>query len=82
MIKRYELIPDIHHPHHNKPAIEAVLQFTEWFRPDGLCLLGDGLSMDSINHWEMAKGNKDRIVLIPATVVKDLADFYMRKKTC
>jgi len=28
---------------------------------------------------EMAKGKKDRIVLIPASVVKDLADFYMKK---
>jgi len=28
---------------------------------------------------EMAKGNKDRVVLIPASVVKDLADFYMKK---
>lgn len=29
---------------------------------------------------EMAKGNKDRIVLIPASVVKDLADFYIKAK--
>ena len=58
MIKRIEFVPDIHHPHHNKPAINAVLQFTEWFRPDGLCILGDAMHMDSINHWEMEKGNK------------------------
>ena len=28
---------------------------------------------------EMAKGNKDRIVLIPAHVIKDFVDFYMDK---
>jgi len=38
--------------------MNAIMQFTEWFRPDGLCLLGDAMNMDSINHWEMSKGNK------------------------
>ena len=58
MIKKIVLLPDFHHPHHNKPATESVFQFIEWFRPDGLCLLGDAMNMDSINHWEMKKGNK------------------------
>jgi len=58
LIKRIILLPDFHHPHHNKPATEAVFQFIEWFRPDEVCLLGDALNMDSINHWEMKKGNK------------------------
>lgn len=58
MIKRIILLPDFHHPHQNKGGVEAVFQFIEWFRPDGICLLGDALNMDSINHWEMSKGNK------------------------
>ena len=58
MIKRIVLLPDFHHPHHNKPAVEAVFQFIEWFRPDGVNILGDALNMDSINHWEMKKGNR------------------------
>ena len=28
---------------------------------------------------ELAKGNKDRVVLIPANVVKDFAEFYMKR---
>jgi len=33
MIRRIVLLPDIHYPKHNKPAIEAVFQFVKWFKP-------------------------------------------------
>ena len=58
MIKRIILLPDFHHPHHNKPAVEAVFQFVKYFKPHAINILGDALNMDSINHWEMKKGNK------------------------
>jgi hypothetical protein len=57
-IKKVILLPDFHHPHHNKVAINAVFEFIEYFKPDAINILGDALNMDSINHWEMAKGNK------------------------
>ncbi len=58
MIKRYVLLPDFHHPHINKGAVDAVFEFIEYFKPDAVNILGDAMNMDSINHWEMSKGNK------------------------
>jgi len=45
--------------------------WSEWFKdPSKACEL----------KIELGKGNKDRMVLIPATVIKDFADFYMDAK--
>lgn len=52
------MLPDFHHPHINKGAVDAVFQFIEWFRPDGVNILGDAMNMDAVNHWKMAKGDK------------------------
>jgi len=51
------LISDLHHPHHNIKAWRAVLQFMEWFEPDEVNLMGDGMNMDSSDHWLRDKGN-------------------------
>lgn len=58
MIKRIVLFPDFHHPHHNKPATNAVFKFTKWFKPHAINILGDGMNMDSVNHWKQEHGNK------------------------
>ncbi len=58
MIKKYVLLPDLHYPHHNKKSVNAVFQFIEWFRPDGINLLGDALNMDAVDHWKLTKGAK------------------------
>jgi hypothetical protein len=58
LTKRIILLPDFHHPHINKPAVDAVFQFIEWFRPDGINVLGDAMNMDAVNHWRMARGDK------------------------
>ncbi len=61
MIKRIEkivLLPDIHYPHHNREAVKAVFQFVEWFKPDTAVILGDGLEMEAVNHWQREKGNR------------------------
>ena len=57
-IKRVVLLPDIHHPHHNKEAIKAVFQFIRYFKPHAVNILGDAMNMDAVNHWKMAKGAK------------------------
>ena len=58
MIKRIVLLPDFHHPHQNKPATKAVLQFIEWFKPHTIVILGDGMEMETLNHWQRDKKNR------------------------
>jgi len=58
LITKIVLLPDIHHPYHNKEAIRAVFQFIEWFKPNTVVILGDGLEMDAVNHWQKDKGNR------------------------
>ncbi|NLZ95993.1 MAG: hypothetical protein GX921_09255 [Bacteroidales bacterium] len=57
-IKRVVLLPDIHHPHHNKEAIKAVFQFIRYFKPHAVNILGDAMNMDAVNHWKQEKGSK------------------------
>lgn len=57
MIRRILLYPDIHYPKHNKEAIAAVFQFTKWFKPHTVVIMGDGLEMDAINQWKMSRGD-------------------------
>ena len=56
MIKRVILLPDFHHPHINKPAVDGVFQFIEWFKPHAVNILGDAMNMDAVNHWKKARG--------------------------
>lgn len=57
-VKRVVLLPDIHHPHHNKAAIGAVFQFIKYFKPHAVNILGDAMNMDAVNHWKQERGNK------------------------
>ena len=52
------LLPDFHHPHHNVPALRAVLQFLEYFKPNEVNLIGDAMNMDAVDHWLRDKGNR------------------------
>ena len=45
-VKKVILLPDFHHPYHNKKAVKAVFEFIKWFKPDEINLLGDALNMD------------------------------------
>ena len=58
MINRVVLLPDFHHPHINKPAVDAVFQFIKWFKPHAVNILGDAMNMDAVNHWKRARGAK------------------------
>ena len=58
MIKRILLLPDIHFPKQNKPAMEAVFEFMKWFKPHTVVLVGDAMEMDSINPWKMSKDDR------------------------
>ena len=58
MIKRIVLLPDFHHPHQNKLAVNAVFKFIKWFKPHAINIIGDGMNMDSVNHWKQERGNK------------------------
>ena len=58
MLEKIVLLPDIHYPHQNKEAVKAVFQFIEWFQPNTVVILGDGLEMEAVNHWQRDKGNR------------------------
>lgn len=58
MIKKVVLLPDLHHPHINRPAVDAVFQFIKWFKPHAVNIVGDAMNMDAVNHWKMARGAK------------------------
>ena len=73
MIKRVILLPDFHHPHINKPAVDAVFQFIKWFKPHAINILGDAMNMDSVDHWKESKGNKEAFE--GKRIIKDYEDF-------
>ena len=73
MIKRIILLPDFHHPHINKPAVDAVFQFIKWFKPHAVNILGDGMNMDFCNHWK--KRQKDNEYFIGKTATKTYKTF-------
>lgn len=55
--QRSVVLPDIHHPYHDRQAWAAVLEFLKWFKPHQVILNGDAMNMDSANHWAKSKGN-------------------------
>ena len=58
VIKRIVLLPDIHYPKQNKPAMKAVFEFIKWFKPTNITLIGDAMEMDSINPFKMSRDEK------------------------
>jgi len=58
LIKKIVLLPDFHHPHIDKPSVNAVFQFTKWFKPHAINIVGDAMNMDAVNHWKIGKGAK------------------------
>jgi len=56
-LRKAILLPDIHHPHHDIAAWNAVLKFLKWFQPDIVVLLGDAMEMRAIDHWKREKGD-------------------------
>lgn len=56
-VKKAILLPDLHHPFHNKRAVSAVFKFMKWFQPDTVVLLGDAMEMRAISPWKKKKGN-------------------------
>ena len=57
-LQKIVLLPDFHYPHHNKHAVKAVFKFIKWFEPNTVVILGDGLEMEAVNHWQHEKGNR------------------------
>jgi len=72
-MRKVILLPDIHHPFHNKKAVRSVFEFMKWFKPDAVVLLGDNLEMQAINHWQQEKGNKKYFEGV--RLLHDYADF-------
>jgi len=52
-VKKVILLPDFHHPYHNKKAVKAVFEFIKWFKPDEVNILGDAMNMNFANHWKI-----------------------------
>lgn len=48
---RMLVMPDTHVPEHDPAAVEAFMQFGEWYKPHGLINLGDFMEMDAVSHW-------------------------------
>jgi hypothetical protein len=46
---------DIHHPHHNKPAMASIMTFLGDYKPDVLILGGDALDAGPFSHWNERK---------------------------
>lgn len=62
MINRVVLLPDFHHPYHNKEAVKAVFQFIRWFKPHAINILGDAMNMDVFNHWKKKQGDNEYFI--------------------
>jgi len=56
-LEKIVLLPDIHHPYHDKSALSAVFSFIDYFKPNEIVLLGDAMEMRSIDHWKQEKRN-------------------------
>lgn len=54
-IQKTMLLPDIHHPHIDERAMEAVNQFMFDYDPDELVYMGDQISLDCISGWNRRK---------------------------
>ena len=72
-MKKVILLPDIHHPYHNKKVVKVVFEFMKWFKPDTVVLLGDAMEMRAINHWKKSKGNQRDFEGV--RLFQDYADF-------
>jgi len=57
VIQKSVLLPDIHHPYHDKPSIKAVIEFTEWFNPNRVVIMGDAIEMRAIDSWKQRQCN-------------------------
>ena len=59
-LEKIVLLPDIHHPYQDKPAVGAVFNFIEYFKPNEIVLMGDAMEMRSIDHWKQEKKNIEK----------------------
>lgn len=57
-VLRSVLIPDAHHPSHNKEVWGAIFKFIKWFKPHTVVLTGDACDMQAINHWKKQEQNQ------------------------
>lgn len=73
---------DIHHPHHNKPAMASIMTFLGDYKPEVLILGGDALDAGPFSHWNEKKLNLLRKEKPPAQMYSEfVADLLvpMRK---
>src|SRR6266403_389667 len=49
-VKTYVVLADIHYPKYHKPTLNAVLDFLEKNKVDGLVYQGDQLDLECISH--------------------------------
>jgi len=54
-MKKAILLPDIHHPKHNKGLFACILKVIKYSEPDLIVLMGDQLNMDALCHWNENK---------------------------
>ena len=51
------LLPDIHHPYHDRSCWNAIKKFLKYFQPNRVVLMGDAIEMRAIDHWKQEHGN-------------------------
>lgn len=70
-IQKTVLLPDIHHPFHDKKCMDVVAEFIIDYQPNELVYMGDQLSLDCISSW-----NKRKPLLKEGSrLIKDYKDF-------
>jgi hypothetical protein len=70
-ILRVLVQPDTHVPEHDEIAVQAFLNFAEWYKPHGYINLGDFMEMGSVSHWD-AKDSKPRRFAPELKAAKDM----------
>jgi len=61
MIKTAMIIPDIHAPLHDVPALNVVFKAIPIVKPDIVVLLGDIGELESVCHWRYAKKKRPNL---------------------
>lgn len=61
-IFRLIVMPDTHVPEHDPAALEAFLQFGEWYKPHGIINIGDFMEMEAVSHWPARDMRPRRLV--------------------
>jgi hypothetical protein len=73
-VTRAVVIPDIHAPLHDEPAVRCALRAIEVAKPDILIMLGDLGEFEGASHWQWKKKKRPPLEYQLEAIDKDIAD--------